>query len=77
MKVSVSLPREDVDFLDEYARAIGFESRSAVVQKAVRLLRVTALGPSYSKAWEEWESEGDAEAWESVIGDGLGNPEIG
>jgi Arc/MetJ-type ribon-helix-helix transcriptional regulator len=77
MKVSVSLPQEDVEFLDEYGRAAGSESRSAVVQKAVRLLRATALGPSYAKAWDEWEAEGEAEAWESVVGDGLGAPENG
>ena len=33
MKVSVSLPGEDVRFLDEYAREQGLESRSAAVHK--------------------------------------------
>lgn len=77
MKVSISLPEEDVEFLDEYGRAAGAESRSAVVQKAVRLLRVSALGPAYSQAWEEWESEGEAEVWDAVVGDGLGTSEAG
>ena len=45
MKVSVSLPDEDVDFLDTYADTQGFASRSAVVHKAVRLLRAS-LGMS-------------------------------
>jgi len=31
MKISISLPDEDVEFLDEYARSIGTVSRSAVV----------------------------------------------
>ena len=44
MKVSVSLPDEDVDFLDAYASSQGFASRSAVVHKAVRLLRASELG---------------------------------
>ncbi len=39
MKLSVSLPDEDVEFLDAYAKSKGSESRSAVVHKAVRLLR--------------------------------------
>ena len=39
MKISVSLPDEDVDFLDGYAKAQGYDSRSAVVHKAVRLLK--------------------------------------
>ena len=73
MKISVSLPDEDVEFLDEYAKSPGIGSRSAVVQRAVRLLRATGLGRAYAKAWAEWESSGEAEAWDSVVGDGLGS----
>jgi Arc/MetJ-type ribon-helix-helix transcriptional regulator len=72
MKVSVSLPDEDVEFLDAYADAQGFASRSAVLHKAVRLLRASELGPAYEQAWDEWSAEGDAEAWEATTGDGLG-----
>ena len=50
MKVSVSLPDEDVEFLDAYADAQGFASRSAVLHKAVRLLRASELGPAYEQA---------------------------
>ncbi|MGO9028548.1 MAG: ribbon-helix-helix domain-containing protein [Acidimicrobiales bacterium] len=71
MKVSVSLPDEDVDFLDGYATAQGFSSRSAVVHKAVRLLRASELGPAYEDAWSEWSSGDDAETWESTVSDGL------
>jgi len=39
MKLSVSLSDEDVEFLDEYARSKRLSSRSAAVQRAVRLLR--------------------------------------
>lgn len=77
MKVSVSLPQEDLDFLDEYGRTVRAASRSAVLHKAVRLLRATALGPAYSQAWEEWEAEGQSEVWESVVGDGLDVRETG
>lgn len=75
MKVSVSLPDEDIEFLDAYARSVGARSRSAVLQRAVRLLRATELGPAYAQAWQEWEADGDSEVWESVSGDGLDNPE--
>ncbi len=68
MKVSVSLPDEDVDFLDSYADSQGFASRSAVVHKAVRLLRASELGPAYEDAWDEW-SKDDADAWESTAKD--------
>ena len=70
MKVSVSLPEEDVEFLDSYAKSNRFESRSAVLQKAVRLLRAADLGAEYEEAWQHWEESGDAEAWDAVIVDG-------
>jgi Arc/MetJ-type ribon-helix-helix transcriptional regulator len=71
MKVSVSLPNEDVAFLDAYAREQGYNSRSAVVHKAVRLLRTADLASDYEQAWEEWSSSGEAELWETTAGDGL------
>lgn len=72
MKLSVSLPDEDIEFLDEYAKNLGVPSRSAVIQRAVRLLRATELGPAYAEAWREWESDGGADAWDSAVGDGIG-----
>ncbi|HUG48070.1 MAG TPA: ribbon-helix-helix domain-containing protein [Candidatus Limnocylindria bacterium] len=72
MKLSVSLPEEDVEFLDDYARERGLESRSSALQKAVRLLRTSELVASYASAWEEWESAGEAQAWDSTTADGLG-----
>jgi len=71
MKLSVSLPDEDVEFLDQYARSIGASSRSAVIQRAIRLMRAAELGPAYARAWEEWTGEGDAPAWDGVAGDGI------
>ncbi len=70
MKVSVSLPDEDVEFLDAYAAEQGVRSRSAVVHRAVRLLQASELGPAYEAAWEEWAA-GDADAWDAVAADGL------
>ena len=73
MKVSVSLPGEDVRFLDEYAKEQGLESRSAALHRAVRLLRTAELGGAFEAAWDEWKAEGEAELWESTIGDGVGS----
>ncbi len=73
MKVSVSLLGDDVQFLDEYAREQGLGSRSATLQRAVRLLRTAELGGTYEAAWGEWAAEGEADAWESTTGDGLGS----
>jgi Arc/MetJ-type ribon-helix-helix transcriptional regulator len=71
MKVSVSLPEDDVEFLDAYAQAQGIESRSAAVRKAVGLLRVSELGDAYEEAFRAWDDEAEADAWEAVVADGL------
>lgn len=71
MKVSVSLPDDDVDYLDAYAQAQGLPSRSAAVHRAVRALKATELGAAYEAAWDEWSQSGDADAWESTAADGL------
>lgn len=73
MKVSVSLPDEDVEFLDAYAQSQGFESRSAVVHKAVRLLRANGLTSDYEDAWQEWSDSSDAGLWDATAGDSIGS----
>jgi Arc/MetJ-type ribon-helix-helix transcriptional regulator len=71
MKLSVSLSGEDVEFLDAYASAHAFPSRSAVVQQAIRALRLKDLDDAYGEAWAEWSSGDDAALWDGTAGDGL------
>ncbi|MBI2706060.1 MAG: ribbon-helix-helix protein, CopG family [Actinobacteria bacterium] len=71
MKVSVSIPDEDLEFIDRYASEHGVDSRSRVVRRAVSLLRAAELGDDYAAAWDEWD-ESEAEAWEPTLADGLG-----
>jgi len=71
MKVSVSLPTDDVEFLDDYARRQGYDSRSAVLHKAVTLLRSAGLADAYADAWQEWADAGDAGAWDAALTDGI------
>lgn len=71
MKLSISLPDEDVEFLDDYAATRGVGSRSAVVHQAVRLLRAAQLGSAYEEAWAEWTDGDDGDLWEAVADDGL------
>lgn len=71
MKLSVSLPGEDVEFLDAYANAHAYGSRSAVVQQAIRVLRLSELDDAYGAAWGEWTQSGEAQNWEPTVGDGL------
>lgn len=70
MKISMSLPDEDVTFLDAYAVANGLASRSAALHKAVRLLRASGLGSAYEAAWSEWGDE-EERLWDSSTSDGL------
>jgi Arc/MetJ-type ribon-helix-helix transcriptional regulator len=73
MKMSVSLPEEDVEFLDAYVRDRAAGSRSAALHEAVNLLRAAQLASAYEDAWASWESSDDAELWDSAAADGLSN----
>jgi len=70
VKLSVSLPGEDVAFLDVYSREQGLDSRSAALQRAVRMLRVSELTAAYASAWGEWDADGEASAWDATTADG-------
>lgn len=70
VKVSVSIPEDDLSFIDQYASEHDVESRSAVVQRAVSLLRASELGQDYAEAWAEWD-DGDGPGWESVVAGGF------
>ena len=71
MKLSVSLPDDDVALIDDYARSAGLPGRSAVIQHALKLLRQADLESDYAAAWAEWETSGDQAAWESAVADGV------
>lgn len=71
MKVSVSLPRDDIEFLDEETRAGRYPSRSAAMKAAVTVLRQASITDFYAQAWDEWEQSGEDLLWESVVADGL------
>ena len=71
MKVSVSLPNEDIEYLDAYVHEQGLPSRSAGLHKAVGLLRASELGADYEAAWAEWTESGEADLWEITAADGL------
>jgi hypothetical protein len=70
MKLSVSVPSEDIAFLDAYAAEHELGSRSAALHVAIRVLRISALPGSYAEAWSDWEGDGEAEAWDTTTGDG-------
>ena len=72
MTISVNFPDEDLEFLDANAQAEGFQSRSAVLHKAVRLLRETTLDSAYEEPFQDWEGTSEARDWEVTVNDGIG-----
>lgn len=70
MKLSVSLPDEQVAYLDEVAAQRG-ESRSRALQRAVAFYHARGLGEQYALAWQEWYESGEAEVWDVTLSDGL------
>jgi Arc/MetJ-type ribon-helix-helix transcriptional regulator len=71
MKVSLSIPDEDIRFLDNFARDHGIGSRSAAVQHSIALLREVELKEQYKLAMQEWRDSPDSELWELTVGDGI------
>lgn len=71
MKLSVSLPDEDIDFIDDYADRRGTASRSAVLHRAIDLLRASELEDAYAAAYDEWDADEDGQLWSTTTGDGL------
>ena len=69
MKVSVSVPDEDIEFLDNYAKTHRVASRSAALQRAIRLLRASELADSYAAAFAEWADDSANEAWGTANAD--------
>ena len=66
MKLSVSLPDADCQFLDNCVDNGSYASRSAVVARALRLLRTADLGKMYEEAFAEWRASEEFTDWESL-----------
>ena len=71
MKLSVSLPDEDLEFLDHQVRAQIYPSRSAALHAAVRMLKSVELVDAYTQAFGEWSQSPDAQDWEHLVADGM------
>jgi len=71
VKLSVSIPDDDIEFIDQYAEEHGVESRSGVLHRAIGLLRASQLGKEYERAWAEWAGSSDVDAWDATAADGL------
>lgn len=72
MKLSISLSDEDIAVLDAYVDKAGLSSRSAGLQRAVRMLRYPTLEDDYDRAWSDWAAS-EQDEWEDTVSDGLGD----
>lgn len=66
MKLSVSLPDDDCEFLDKCVNDGIYASRSAVIARALRLLRTADLGKMYDEAFAEWQASEESVDWKSL-----------
>ncbi|MEY3363873.1 MAG: hypothetical protein RLZZ538_1417 [Actinomycetota bacterium] len=66
MKLSVSLPEVECEFLDKCVEQGLYPSRSAVVLRALRLLRSADLGRMYSDAFAEWDESDEGADWDAI-----------
>ncbi|MGQ0743720.1 MAG: ribbon-helix-helix protein, CopG family [Acidimicrobiales bacterium] len=71
MRLHVSIPDNDVASLDAYARSRSIPSRSAVLERAVGLLRLVEIGRNYEDAFNEWAASGEGDLWDSATADGM------
>lgn len=69
MKLSISLPDKDIEFIDRQVADHGEPSRSAVIRKALRRLRSEDLKRQYTRLWAEWDDKDDV--WDVTVGDGI------
>lgn len=71
-KLSVSLPRDDLRFIDDYLEShTALRSRSAVLHEAITLLKHQGLSAQYDAAFAEREGTEDAALWDSTTSDGI------
>lgn len=66
MKLSVSLPEDEFEYLDKCVEDGLYPSRSAVVLRALKLLRGRELGSMYAEAADEWLASAEGADWDAV-----------
>ena len=66
MKLSVSLPDDECLFLDQCVEDGLYPSRSAVLLRALRLLKSADLGQMYAEAFDEWNVSIEGKEWDAL-----------
>jgi Arc/MetJ-type ribon-helix-helix transcriptional regulator len=68
VKLSVSLPDNDVAFIDNLSREHD-GNRSAAVHHLIQLAREMRAADAYTAAFDEWHESGDDAAWDGPASD--------
>ncbi|WP_062518827.1 ribbon-helix-helix domain-containing protein [Demequina silvatica] len=75
VKLSISLPEDDIKVLDALVAAGAASNRSAAVHSAIERLveaeRERELEAQLIDAMREWKDSGEHAAWDGVAGDGV------
>jgi metal-responsive CopG/Arc/MetJ family transcriptional regulator len=71
VKLSISLPDDDVIVIDRYAANHGIANRSAALHAIVQEHADAQLEADYVAAMIEWEDSGEAALWDVTSADGL------
>jgi antitoxin ParD1/3/4 len=68
-KISVSLPKQQYDFIENYQAEHHYKSRSEVIRDALYLLQQKQLEACYKEANQEIEKDFDATTTDGIDGD--------
>jgi hypothetical protein len=71
VQLSAQIDAELAHYLDLYQEQHQLESLAAALEQAITALRVQTLEREYALAAQEWEVSGEAQLWDSTVGDGL------
>lgn len=69
-KISISLPQQQFEFIENYQAEHHYKTRSEVIKKALQLLQQTQLEACYREASLEGNDD-----FEGVVSDGLEDDE--
>ena len=71
MRIRLSLPDDDLAFIDDHVARHPGSSRASAIRDAIQLLREEELGEEYRAAFDEWHESGEDRLWNTVSGDGI------
>lgn len=71
MKRSVNLTERNDTFISDLLQRGRGDSRSALINEALDLMREKTFSADYAKSLDEWRESGEAAAWDVTHADGL------